>query len=328
MADGDLQVLDGTQLNAADLSLPEFSDAGEIAGVRVLEIAGSRVSECLRGLSLPENLKSSALQRLNIDIADFVGQQLDKEKAQSFLRSYITAITDELRDDPLVVSVLDGKTIRLFLEDEDDFAMLAENLFTELDEEDDGKLSKSEIRTALVHMGVEMGVPPLADLPVINDILKKHGAEGEGKLGQAQFAQLLQLVLQDLADALALKAVTVMQNVKIINGSKLKKLFANENQLNDVIEKIYQQKHDHEKGQSRTESIMSYLSMNGEELGLPRFEANEAVILLYDTIFSEVSKEKTATELDKDGFGTLVKQILQKFAEQLQANPIFLDANN
>jgi len=59
---------------------------------------------------------------------------------------------------------------------------------------------------------------------VINDILKKHGAEGEGKLGQAQFAQLLQLVLQDLADALALKPVTVMQNVKIINGSKLRKV--------------------------------------------------------------------------------------------------------
>lgn len=325
MADGDLQVLDGTQLNAADSSLPEFS---EIAGVRVLEIADSRVSDCLRGLSLPENLKSFALQRLNIDIADFGGQQLDKEKAQSFLRGYITAITDELRDDPLVVSVLDGKTIRLFLEDEDDFAMLAENLFTELDEEDDGKLSKNEIRTALVHMGVEMGVPPLADLPVINDILKKHGAEGEGKLGQAQFAQLLQLVLQDLADALALKPVTVMQNVKIINGFKLKKLLANENQLNDVIEKIYQQKHDHEKGQSCTERIMSYLSMNAEELGLPPFEANEAVILLYDTIFSEVSQEKTATELEKHEFGALVKQILQKFAEQLQANPIFLDANN
>ena len=59
---------------------------------------------------------------------------------------------------------------------------------------------------------------------MINDILKKHGAEGEGKLGQAQFAQLLQLVLQDLADALALKPVTVMQNVKIINGFKLKKV--------------------------------------------------------------------------------------------------------
>lgn len=64
-------------------------------------------------------------------------------------------------DNPLVVSILDGNTLRMFLEDEDDFAMIAENLFTDLDTEDKGKISKSEIRNAVVHMGVEMGVPPL-----------------------------------------------------------------------------------------------------------------------------------------------------------------------
>lgn len=67
-------------------------------------------------------------------------------------------------EDPLVVSILDGSNIRLFLEDEDDFAMLAENLFTDLDAEDKGKIHKSEIRNALVHMGVEMGVPPFSGL--------------------------------------------------------------------------------------------------------------------------------------------------------------------
>lgn len=58
----------------------------------------------------------------------------------------------------------------------------------------------------------------------MNDILKKHGAEGEEELGQAQFAELLQPILQDLADALAEKHVVVIQNVKIINGSKLRKV--------------------------------------------------------------------------------------------------------
>lgn len=60
------------------------------------------------------------------------------------------------------MAVLDGRTIKMFLEDEDDFAMIAENLFTDLDAEDKGKIQKSEIRNALVHMGVEMGVPPIS----------------------------------------------------------------------------------------------------------------------------------------------------------------------
>lgn len=67
-----------------------------------------------------------------------------------------------MADDPLVIATLNGNILRLFLEDEDDFAMISENLFTDLDAEDKGKISKSEIRNALVHMGVEMGVPPFS----------------------------------------------------------------------------------------------------------------------------------------------------------------------
>lgn len=63
-------------------------------------------------------------------------------------------------DDPLVVSILNGSTLRLYLEDEDDFALLAESLFTDLDVEDKGKIMKKEIQAALDHMGVEMGIPP------------------------------------------------------------------------------------------------------------------------------------------------------------------------
>lgn len=324
MSDGGLQVLDGTQLSAADLSLPEELP-GDISGDRVLQIAESRASDCLSSLSLPENLKSSALRRLNFD---FRGQLLDRAQAQRLLQEYIAAIADELRDEPLVVSVLDGNTIRLFLEDEDDFAMLAENLFTDIDAEDEGKLSKSEIRNALVNMGVEMGVPPLSEFLMVNDILKKHGAEGEEKLGQAQFAQLLQPILQDLADALALKHVTVIQNVKITNGSKLRKLLADKNHLDDVTEKLYQQTCSFQKDQDCAEIIRSYLENNGNELGLPPLEANEAVILLFDAIFSEVDNKLRGKDMEKSELGDLLKQILQKFAAELQANPVFHDAVN
>lgn len=50
----------------------------------------------------------------------------------------------------------------MFLDDEDDYAMLAENLFTDMDIEDKGKICRNELRNALVHMGVEMGIPPFS----------------------------------------------------------------------------------------------------------------------------------------------------------------------
>ncbi|KAL9233229.1 hypothetical protein vseg_008253 [Gypsophila vaccaria] len=331
MSDGGLKVLDGASLTTAATPPPQLSAVADENAV--LSIADTRVSELLHGVSLPARVKSSALKRVNFDSRDERNQkqqqqQLDRDDAEVLFRDYISAIADELKDDPLVVSVLDGSTIRLFLEDEDDFAMLAENLFTDLDIEDEGKLSKDEIRSALVHMGVEMGVPPLTDFPVINDILKKHGAEGEEKLGQAQFAQLLQPILQDIADSLALNRVTIVQNVKITNGSKLRKVLADKKQIDDIVEKIYSQNNNAQNTQDCIETIRRYVEKNGDELGLPPLEGNETVILLHDAIFSEIDSEKKDVALTKSELGDLVKTILQKFVDHLQANPVFHDADN
>ncbi|KAJ0014507.1 hypothetical protein Pint_20504 [Pistacia integerrima] len=311
MSDGGLTLVDGTQLLRSlslPLALPD-SDAAVLTGAHVLDFADSKASSSLFGLSLPQNLKSSALKRAAVsdDDVTFQSKELDRDHASKLVTNYLTAIADVLKEDPLLVSVLDGKTLRVFLEDEDDFAMLAENLFTDLDTEDKGKICKSQISSALLHMGVELGVPPFSEFPLINDILKKHGAEGLEELGQAQFAQLLQNVLQDIADALAEKHIVVIRNIKIINGSKLrmeKKSTGDERSSIDIIR--------------------GFLEKNGKDYGLPPSEANEAVVLLYDAVFADIRKSKTAAKMD-DEFREFVKNILEKFAEQLETNPVYYD---
>ncbi|KAF3771969.1 hypothetical protein EJ110_NYTH59083 [Nymphaea thermarum] len=180
MADGGLTVFDGSLLREAIVSADTlFSASGDgdpttIDGAHLLAEAESVSSSLLLGLSLPENLKAATLGRLGFDEPSFRSLHFNRESASETLQKYVAAVADELRgivsvgrriattssfDDPLVVSVLDGSIIRMLLEDEDDFAMLAENLFTELDRDDTGKLCKSETRNALAQMGVEMGVP-------------------------------------------------------------------------------------------------------------------------------------------------------------------------
>lgn len=318
MADEGLTIVDGEKLRFADLSLPE-SDV-TFTGAQLLDVADSKVSSLLGGLSLPDTVKSSALKRLNVgDVINFRCAELDREEASSKFREYVIAIADELQDDPIVASILDGNTLRLFLEDEDDFAMLAENLFTELDIEDTGKISKSEIRNALLHMGVEMGIPPFSEFPLLNDILKKHGAEGDEVLGQAQFAELLQPVLQELAEALAEKHVVVIQDIKFSDGSKLRKLLGDKQQLNNVIEQILLEKYRAKDGPGNTKLIRDFLEKHGKVLGLPPPEAHEAV---YNEVFLAVDDKKNNEELEKDEFGALVEDILEKFADELEANPV------
>ncbi|KAH8507506.1 hypothetical protein H0E87_009886 [Populus deltoides] len=324
MSDGGITILDGNTLRSLHVSLPE--DTVTLTGAQVLDFAESEASQSLLGISLPPHLKSSALRRMNIDgvddVTSFQLTELSQEQASRKLSDYLSAIADELKDDPLVVSILDGNALRMFLEDEDDFAMIAENLFTDLDTEDKGKIGKSEIRNAVVHMGVDMGVPPLEEFPLLNDILKKHGVEEEGELGQSQFAELLQPVIQELADALAKKHVAVIHKIKIVNGSEIRKVLAEEKKLNDAIAKALQGKHKND--QKSTEIIRDFLEKNGKELGLPPSEANEAVILLYDAVFTDIDSGRDAS-IEEDEFRKLVREILEKFAEQLQANPVYCD---
>lgn len=105
-------------------------------------------------------------------------------------------------------------------------------------------------------------------------------------------------------------------------------LLADKNQLDDVTEKIYQKTSNCQKEQGCAEIIRSYVENNGNELGLPPLEANETVILLYDAMFSEIDNKMGAKDMEKTELGGLVKQILQKFAVELQANPVFHDIAN
>ncbi|KAL5061126.1 hypothetical protein RYX36_032730 [Vicia faba] len=324
-----LQILDGTTLRDLDLSTA-VSDR-PLTGAQILHIAHSQASSSLFDLPLPDPLKASALNRLRsiaaISDDSFFSPETEYQplQASQFLNQYIAAIADELKGSPLVVSILDGSTLRLLFEDEDDFAMLAENLFTELDFEDKGKISKSEIRNALVQMGVDMGVPPFSEYPQLNDLLSKHGADGEEELGQAQFAQLLQFVLQDLEVELSKKNFVFVQNIQIINGSKIRQLLANEKELNSFIEKASQEKLNAKDGLGSTEIIRSFLEKNTTELGLPLYDGGDAADLFYDCVFADVAKEKGAVELEKEEPAKLLKDVLEKMAEQLELNPVYQD---
>ncbi|XP_052192285.1 uncharacterized protein LOC127801327 [Diospyros lotus] len=323
MSDVGLTVVDGAYLRAVDLTVPE--SGGAVTGAQVLELAESRASSSIFGLALPESLKSAALKRLNVDDAvSFCREEIDVDRASSILKSYVSAIAEQLEEDPLVIAVLDGKALRVFLDDEDDFAMLAENLFTDLDTKDIGKISKKEIRNALAHMGVELGIPPFSEFPFLNEILQKHGAVGNEELGQSQFAEVLQPIMQELADTLAEKPVVVTQSIKVVNGSKLRKLLASKEKLNAVLERILQL----EKSAERTDIIRDFLEENAKELGLPSPKAGESVAFLYDAVFADVGNSESAAAGSEEEFRLFVKKILEKFAEQLEANPVFQDLDN
>ncbi|EOA21064.1 hypothetical protein CARUB_v10001403mg [Capsella rubella] len=330
MSNTGLMIFDGEVLRSIDISLPELQH--NITGAQLLEISESKVSKSLSGLTLPPNLKNAAVSQVSDgDDVTFRRTEFNQQQASEKLGVFISAVADTLRDAPVVVSVLDGSMLKMFLEDEDDFAMLAENLFTDLDEEDKGKLCKREIRNALVHMGVDMGVPPLSEFPILDDIIKKHDADGDEELGQAQFAQLLQPVLQEIADVLHEKPVTIVQNVEIFTGSRLRKILADEKTLKCLVTKTILELSNEKDSQGRADPIKTLILSNGKELGLPPLSSeNEPVALLYETIFSQLNNRDKQTAADastEDGLMDSLKDILRKFEDLLETAPVYSATN-
>lgn len=105
----------------------------------------------------------------------------------------------------------------------------------------------------------------------------------------------------------------------------LLQLLANEEEFNSIVEKALWEKPDAKDGLGSTEIIRSFLERNAKDLGLPLPQADEAVVLLYDAVFADTAKEKDGAELDKEVLAKLLKDILQKFAEQLEVNPVYQD---
>ena len=105
MADEGLTIVDGEKLRFADLSLPE-SDV-TFTGAQLLDVADSKVSSLLGGLSLPDTVMSSALKRLNVgDVINFWCAELDREEASSKFREYVIAIADELQGIVLMLRLI------------------------------------------------------------------------------------------------------------------------------------------------------------------------------------------------------------------------------
>ena len=59
---------------------------------------------------------------------------------------------------------------------------------------------------------------------VISSILKKHLSGEEVDIGQARFAELLQAILEDLAEALTVNPIAVTLDLNVNNGFQIQKV--------------------------------------------------------------------------------------------------------
>lgn len=98
-------------------------------------------------------------------------------------------------------------------------------------------------------------------------------------------------------------------------------IVANENLLDEFVQKIINEKYE---SNSEGSKIRWYLEKHDGQFGLPPSERDDMVVL-FDDIFAEMESRKDGHESGKDGLMLLLKEILEKLAEKLEANPVLCD---
>uniref|UniRef100_A0A1J3CHP0 EF-hand domain-containing protein n=2 Tax=Noccaea caerulescens TaxID=107243 RepID=A0A1J3CHP0_NOCCA len=107
------------------------------------------------------------------------------------------------------VVVIDGSTVRSFVEDEEQFKKTVDEQFKALDSNDDGVLSRSELRKALEsmrlldsHFGVDVVIPQEELTKLYDSIFEKFDTDQSGSVDLEEFMSEMKKIVLAIADGL------------------------------------------------------------------------------------------------------------------------------
>lgn len=107
------------------------------------------------------------------------------------------------------VVIIDGTTVRSFVNDEAQFQKSVEEAFAALDLNSDGVLSRSELRRGFESMrlietdfGVDTATPPEELTKLYDSIFAKFDCDGSGTVDQKEFGDEMRNILLAIADGL------------------------------------------------------------------------------------------------------------------------------
>ncbi|KAI3444925.1 hypothetical protein Pfo_001590 [Paulownia fortunei] len=107
------------------------------------------------------------------------------------------------------VVIIDGSTVRSFVNDEAQFQKSVDEAFASLDLNNDGVLSRSELRRAFeslrlieTHFGVDVATPPEELTKLYDSIFKQFDLDNSGTVDQEEFRNELKNIMLAIADGL------------------------------------------------------------------------------------------------------------------------------
>ncbi|GJP34367.1 hypothetical protein CLOM_g18817 [Closterium sp. NIES-68] len=218
-------------------------------------------------------------------------------------------------------SFLDGKKIKKMLKDDKEANSFLNQYFDLLDDDKSGKLSRAELKPALVRFGVLLGLPPAGTTAegdaLVDRLFTTLMADDLGEeVDRASFINISKEFLGSVSEELESKPVVV----EMYDGGVLRELADNPEQFKEIVGDIFKEFDEDGSGTlSRLELKPAFVS-----LGLVPPSAHTEV----DALMSRVIGKYGGSDLlvDQGEFELMLRDMIKELSEELAQRPIILSA--
>ncbi|CAI6009418.1 unnamed protein product [Closterium sp. NIES-65] len=266
--------------------------------------------------------------------ASFMSPDLTEEIGRdSFVRvckDILSGASHALEEDPLSTLVYDGGALRRILGSAEEAEALISALFAELDTDGSGCISKSELRPALVRLGLHGGDSTTAEArehqeQVLERIIDRYCLDGDGELCRDEFSALLLDVFKDLSSELEAAPLYLPQRATVLNGAYIKKILNDDEFFTAVSDSMFEEWDVSHKGYLVCTDAIAGFRKLGLAYGLPPPDAAEAD-KVYTSLFLSADVNLDGF-VDKGEFRTLLRSLFIGMQLQLEETPLVLESS-
>ncbi|CAI5933645.1 unnamed protein product [Closterium sp. NIES-65] len=223
-----------------------------------------------------------------------------------------------------------GGALRRILGSAEEAEALISALFAELDTDGSGCISKSELRPALVRLGLHGGDSTTAEArehqeQVLERIIDRYCLDGDGELCRDEFSALLLDVFKDLSSELEAAPLYLPQRATVLNGAYIKKILNDDEFFTAVSDSMFEEWDVSHKGYLVCTDAIAGFRKLGLAYGLPPPDAAEAD-KVYTSLFLSADVNLDGF-VDKGEFRTLLRSLFIGMQLQLEETPLVLESS-
>ncbi|KAJ0966971.1 hypothetical protein J5N97_023888 [Dioscorea zingiberensis] len=232
------------------------------------------------------------------------------------------------KKDDIVILRIDGEDLKEFIESPQfEPQMIA--IFSRMDSAN-ASLCQC-ITMALEQLTVEHGMPPSSDPWVFHNVvepsLQSLSLDQLSPVSQEIFLEEFQKLIESITLQLQEKPVIVAHTENIFDGSGIKKLLSDKDELNKILEVAWRDlpKDEHQK---ISDSLHVALDGMADSADLPPYGTICQVDTIVNEVLSTLNTDDHLSTLGENDFKKTMTETLGRIMSQLEESPVFISSNS